>query len=345
MPKTRRQYTGNAVSTTITGNLAAGGLSVAIAADTGWPTSGPFYAVIDPGTASEEKVYVSAKSTLTLTIVRGQDGTSDVQHSTGAIIYPVFTSVDADEANELASKYTTRGDIVYQGASTFERLAKGSQHHVLRAGANDPEYGLITNDNVSGSAAIALSKLATGALPTGITVASANIVNDSIVNEDIKSDAAIAHSKLANITAGQVLLGNASNVPTATALSGDVTVDSSGVTAIGGRKVTSSMLAATTVETKSANYTLALADAGKIIEGTAAITIAVPKDATVNFPVGSTITVTQTTSNQVTIGKVSGETLPNLRTSVGLKGRVQWSVITLYKRAADEWVVMGDTAP
>jgi len=61
---------------------------------------------------------------------------------------------------------------------------------------------------------------------------SARTVSD-IVNADIKSDAAIAHTKLANITAGQVLLGNASNVPTATALSGDVTVTSGGVTAIG----------------------------------------------------------------------------------------------------------------
>lgn len=53
-----------------------------------------------------------------------------------------------------------------------------------------------------------------------------------LVNADIASDAAIDHSKLADITAGSVLLGNASNVPTATALSGDVTVNSSGVTAI-----------------------------------------------------------------------------------------------------------------
>jgi hypothetical protein len=64
-----------------------------------------------------------------------------------------------------------------------------------------------------------------------------------IVNAEIKSDAAIAHSKLANITAGQVLLGNASNVPTATALTGDVTVNGSGVTAIGSSRVTTSMVA------------------------------------------------------------------------------------------------------
>lgn len=91
----------------------------------------------------------------------------------------------------------------------------------------------IVNADIKSNAAIALSKLATGALPSGITVASANIVDGTIVNADISASAAIAHSKLANITAGQVLLGNASNVPTATALSGDVTINSSGVTAIG----------------------------------------------------------------------------------------------------------------
>jgi hypothetical protein len=53
-----------------------------------------------------------------------------------------------------------------------------------------------------------------------------------ITNAVVDPAAAIAHSKLANIPAGQVLLGNASNVPTATALSGDVTVNSSGVTQI-----------------------------------------------------------------------------------------------------------------
>ena len=64
------------------------------------------------------------------------------------------------------------------------------------------------------------------------TVTSTMIADGTIVNGDINASAAIAHSKLANITAGQVLLGNASNVPTATALAGDITVDSSGVTAI-----------------------------------------------------------------------------------------------------------------
>jgi hypothetical protein len=63
----------------------------------------------------------------------------------------------------------------------------------------------IVNADINASAAIALSKLATGALPTAITVASANIVNGTIVNADISASAAIADTKLDTIsTAGKV---------------------------------------------------------------------------------------------------------------------------------------------
>ncbi len=56
--------------------------------------------------------------------------------------------------------------------------------------------GTIVNADVSSSAAIDLSKLATGALPTGITVASANLVDGTIVNADVSSSAAIAGTKI-----------------------------------------------------------------------------------------------------------------------------------------------------
>lgn len=56
--------------------------------------------------------------------------------------------------------------------------------------------GTIVNADINASAVIALSKLATGALPTAITVASANIVDGTIVNADINAAASIAYSKL-----------------------------------------------------------------------------------------------------------------------------------------------------
>lgn len=56
--------------------------------------------------------------------------------------------------------------------------------------------GAVTNAMISTNAGIALSKLATGALPAAITVASANIVDGTIVNSDISPGAEIALSKL-----------------------------------------------------------------------------------------------------------------------------------------------------
>ena len=55
--------------------------------------------------------------------------------------------------------------------------------------------GVITNAKISSSTAIDLSKLATGALPAAITIASANIVDGTIATADIAS-AAITAPKL-----------------------------------------------------------------------------------------------------------------------------------------------------
>jgi hypothetical protein len=74
-------------------------------------------------------------------------------------------------------------------------------------------------------------EVTTGKLADG-AVTSAKILDGTIVNVDINASAAIALTKLATGTIGTVVLHNASGVPTATALSGDVTVNSSGVTTI-----------------------------------------------------------------------------------------------------------------
>ncbi len=64
-------------------------------------------------------------------------------------------------------------------------------------------------------------------------ITSAKIADGAIVNADINASAAIAVSKLANATAGQLLIGTTTTgVITPTTISGDVTVTGAGVTAI-----------------------------------------------------------------------------------------------------------------
>jgi len=131
---TRRQYKGAAAPCTTTNALTAGDTSVTLSAITGWPSTAavPFYVVIDPGTSSEEKCSATISGS-TLTLTRGQDDTTAVSHSSGATIYPVFSADDADEANEVASKLTTKGDLLVTTGSVLNRLPVGTNTHVLTA--------------------------------------------------------------------------------------------------------------------------------------------------------------------------------------------------------------------
>lgn len=131
---TRRQYKGAAVATTTTNSLNTSDTSVTIASNTGWPSSAgvPFYVVIDPGTSAEEKCSATISGT-TLTLTRAQDDTTASNHTSGATIYPVFTANDADEANELVSKLTTKGDLLATDGSVLNRLAVGTNDYALLA--------------------------------------------------------------------------------------------------------------------------------------------------------------------------------------------------------------------
>lgn len=82
--------------------------------------------------------------------------------------------------------------------------------------------GVITNSEINASAAIALSKLATGALPSAITVDSSNIVNDSIVDADINSAAAISLSKLATGSLPSGITVASSNIVDGTIVNADI---------------------------------------------------------------------------------------------------------------------------
>jgi len=131
---TRRQYAGAAAATTTTNALTSGDTSVTLASTTGFPSTAavPFYVVIDRGTSAEEKCSATI-SGATLTLTRAQDDTTAVAHASGATIYPVFTANDADEANELVAKLTTKGDLLVTSGSALNRLAVGSNYQVLGA--------------------------------------------------------------------------------------------------------------------------------------------------------------------------------------------------------------------
>lgn len=97
----RRYFSSVAQATTITGSLTNSATSVTVAAATGFPSSYPWTAVIDPDTTDEEIVEVSAASGTTLTIVRGVDGSTAKSHSAGAVFRHGITGRDFNDLNDF----------------------------------------------------------------------------------------------------------------------------------------------------------------------------------------------------------------------------------------------------
>jgi hypothetical protein len=89
----------------------------------------------------------------------------------------------------------------------------------------------IVNADIGSGAAIALSKLATGALPTAITVASANLVDGTIVNDDVSATAAIAGSKVAPNFGAQNVVTTGTLGAGATTLGGSLTLGDNNIVA------------------------------------------------------------------------------------------------------------------
>jgi hypothetical protein len=309
----RKGYSGAGVSTTLTSNPTNTDTTFTVASTTNWPTTYPFFVVVDPGTTKEEKMLVTGVSFPTVTVSRGSgngDGTNAVAHSSGAVCYPVFTATEAEEANLIASVMTTKGDLISTNGSDINRLPVGTNTHVLQADStatNGVKWGQVVTAGLT-DLSITTGKLADLSITTA-KIADTNVTTAKIADTNVTTD------KIAdlNVTTGK--LADAA--------------------------VTSPKLAAPTLTAKTDSFTLALVDANCTMQcnKATAMTLTVP-DSSVAFANGTVITVVNYGAGQVTVAPASGV---NIRSSNGLKLRTQYSMASLVKISNTEWVLSGDT--
>ena len=119
-------------------------------------------------------------------------------------------------------------------------------------------------------------------------------------------------------------------------------ITASGVVFTDGTQTKEGVPSQTPIIQKTASYTLSsLTERDDLIEmnSASAITLTIPADSAVNYPIGTSLDILQTGVGTVTIAGDAGVTV---NATPGLKLRTQWSSATLFKRAADTWIVYGD---
>ena len=253
------------------------------------------------------------------------DSTNKVYIYTGSAWEEIGSQIEAGEVGttELANDAVTSAkilnetilneDISPSASIALSKLATGALPTAITVASANIVNGTIVDDDISSSASIALSKLATGALPTSITVASANIVNGTIVNDDVSASAAIAYSKL-----------SLSNSITTTDLA-------TGAARAGFRSPI--------IAQQGATHTIAASDVGGMVILSSCTSVVIPtSDAT--FTVGDRIDFLQTGSQVVTFTAASPQTVGAFDSQTKLGG--QFAVATLVKYAANTWVLVGN---
>lgn len=98
---------------------------------------------------------------------------------------------------------------------------------------------------------------------------------------------------------------------------------------------------APTVNAQTADYIAALGDANNIVTMTVAgaNTFTVPPNASVAFPIGTTLTVIQLGAGQVTLTAGAGVTF---QTPSSATTRAQYSTVAMIKILTDTWILAGD---
>jgi hypothetical protein len=304
-----RKFSSTSVDTTIvTTPLAPGDTSVTVASAAdltnglGFAPGDTFVVALSPDTAAEEVCVVTGVSSNTLTLTRGQAGTSATTHAIGTVIRHVLTSLSLTDfetaRNNQVDKTTinAKGDLLAGTANdTIGRLGVGTNGQVLTADSTQT-----TGLNWT--------------TPSDITASSSTTFTNKTIS-------------LANNT----VTGTTAQFNTALS-------DGSFATLAGAETLTSKNVRLAGVDEKTANYTLVVGDAGKLISvnSSSNLTVTVPSGV---FSAGDVIYVTRTGTGTVTIA-ASGTTLTSPDSA--LKLRVRYSSIAIICTASNTFRVVGD---
>lgn len=192
----RKEFLGGAPARTLASSITNVATSLTLSSGTSWPTGTPakFVAVIDRGTANEEKVLITTRSGTSCTgVQRGYDGTTASAHNAGATIEHCVDGYTLNQLSAMANAPTSQYDLVMRGATAnaWSRIGVGSNGQALVVSGGVPVFGQLP-----------VAGLADGAVTT------AKLADEAVTTAKIDDDAVTAAKIAANtITTAEVDAG------------------------------------------------------------------------------------------------------------------------------------------
>lgn len=292
------------------------------------------------------------------------DSTFNVGTASNARIVVNADNIDLATTGVAASTYQS------VTVDTYGRVTAGTNPTTISG------YGItdaVNSSLASGYVYIGNSGgIATGTAISGdVTISNTGnvqIASNTIVNADINSSAAIALSKLAAGTSGQIIVANASGIPTWVSETGDVTISDTGATEIASNVIVNADINSaaaidysklslsnsitvtdlqsgapragfnSTLRTVTSSNTLVSTDLAKLIVANSSSDMTITVSTSATFNDGDRIDLLRAGTGQVTIVG-SGITIVG---TPGFRLREQWSSATLIRLNSTTWVAVGD---
>ena len=150
------------------------------------------------------------------------------------ITFTPYGQLSSTNVQDALQELETEKLALSGGTVTGELLIGNTGSFVFEGSTVDAfETRLTVADPTTSDKVITLPDITGTVITSGDTnTVTSTMVDASLVNANLASGAAIAFSKLAALTSAQILVGNGSNVVTGVAVTGDISINNAGLTAI-----------------------------------------------------------------------------------------------------------------